>query len=163
MKPYWKGRILILVMVLTIVATVYVAYQVDKRMDWEDRWKHDVEGVIWGKTGGGLSATGWYIADLDDLEMDEEGNYYYPVNVSYDRVYPGGTHPGAIHTPINTSLWLPGRNWNDYEVGDYFEGRLEHYSPDPGPSMSGLVTFALILAIPLAFMGIIIRKLKEWD
>lgn len=141
MKKIWKLRIWTIGVVLLMVLSLYGGYRLEKWMDFEDRWKHDVEGVLWRETGGGLSATGWAIADMDDLQIDEEGKYYYPVDIHVDRLYPGEEIRSG---GPKTSVWLPpGREARDYEIGDYYEGRLQKYSSDPGPSMRGLI-FAFI-------------------
>lgn len=163
MKPKTKGRLFLAGILVLCALLVYTAILINQSYDWEDKWKEDVDGVIWDTMGGGLSNRGWLIVDAEDLEIDEDGEYYYPVDVHYDRVYAGGEHAGGTYTRPQTTAYLPGRNWNDYEEGDHFTGRLHPYTPDSGPKMLPLVSFAFCLAIIAPILGYTIKRLKGWE
>lgn len=158
MKDRNKGRLLILGIVALCILIVYLGALAQH--EWGDalneKWKKDVEGVIWYKHGGGLGATGWYIADPENLHLGPSGWQY---NVSVTVSLPGADPPELI--PPGAS-WLPGKYYKDYEVGDYFSGRLETYMYDPPNNMVSFVIWGFCLAIIVGCMSFVMGRVKGW-
>jgi hypothetical protein len=137
------------VIILTCAALSTGAWQLSRAIDaWDEQQGEPVDGVIWSELDSPMCANGWNIADVDDLERDEAGDWYYPVDVHTDRRYPGEPLTSGPTSPPTTA-YLTGGKWRDYGVGDRYTGRLEPYMCDPPNNLSGMLIFIFVFIIPM--------------
>ena len=160
-NPPKLNRLLLALNVLLFIS-IMITSAIWMEQNWfdpmDDKWKEDVEGVIWAKRTGSLTPNYFYIVDTDDLYCGDNG-WQYNVSIHIDSIHPG-------ENAIDTSIWpdgeryLPGKHWKEYDEGDYFKGKLERWSYDPGPNMSSLVSFYFCLAIIVGVLGRVMFILK---